>query len=70
MTPLWYHLTKECEFFNSWNRKMYNVTGQGPSVWRDLPNRKEAGMNVTLRYMLRPVAHCKEGCSIRSRTRL
>jgi hypothetical protein len=23
-------------------------------------------MKVTVRYMLRPVAHCKEGCAIRS----
>lgn len=23
-------------------------------------------MKVTIRYMLRPVAHCKEGCSILS----
>jgi len=27
-------------------------------------------MEVTVRYMLRPVAHCKEGCCTRSRTRL
>ena len=23
-------------------------------------------MDVTVRYMLRPIAHCKEGCSILS----
>ncbi len=25
--------------------------------------RKEARMDITVKYMLRPVAHCKEGCS-------
>jgi hypothetical protein len=24
--------------------------------------RKETAMNVTIRFMLRPVTHCKEGC--------
>jgi hypothetical protein len=24
--------------------------------------RKEGDMDITVKYMLRPVAHCKEGC--------
>jgi len=33
------------------------------TVMVSLDIRKEGGgMNVTIRYMLRPVAHCKEGC--------
>lgn len=27
-------------------------------------------MDITVRYMIRPVAHCKEGCSILSWVRL
>jgi len=27
-------------------------------------------MDLTIRYMIRPVAHCKEGCSILSWARL
>jgi len=29
--------------------------------------KKEVAMNVTLKYMLRPVARCKEGCALLSR---
>lgn len=30
---------------------------------RVICNRKGVKMKVVIRYMLRPVAHCKEGCS-------
>ena len=31
--------------------------------------RKGGHMDITVKYMLRPVAHCKEGCSTLSRVR-
>jgi len=32
-----------------------------------MQEERRPDMDITIKYMLRPVAHCKEGCSSKSR---